>query len=168
MSKSLLESYGIRTARPLAAATPDEAIRLARQIGYPVVLKVSSPQITHKNEVGGVALNISGDDEVRSAFQWIVNSVAQHRPNVSIEGVTVQPMISAADSFELILGSRTDPVFGPVIIVGAGGVAAELLEDFALGLPPLNERLARRMLESLRTWPILAAIETGLPFISTV
>jgi acetyltransferase len=163
MSKSLLETYSIRTARPLAAATADEAIRLAQQIGYPVVLKVSSPQITHKNEVGGVALNISQDDELGSAFQRIVDSVAQHRPNARIECVTVQPMISAADSFELILGSRKDPVFGPVIIVGSGGVAAELLEDFALGLPPLNERLARRMLESLRSWPILAGYRNRPP-----
>lgn len=155
-SKSLLETYGVCTAQPLAAATPDEAVCIAQKLGYPVVLKVNSPQITHKNEVGGVALNIMNDGEIRAAFQWIVNSVAEHRPDAHLEGVTVQPMISAADSFELILGSRKDPVFGPVIILGSGGVAAELLEDFSLGLPPLNERLARRMLESLRSWPILA------------
>lgn len=155
-AKGLLQAYGIAAAQPSAARTPDEAVGLARRLGYPVVLKIDSPQITHKNEVGGIALNLSSDDEVRGALQTIVNSVKTLRPGVDVEGVTVQPMITAPDSFEMILGSRKDPVFGSVIVVGTGGIAAEVLEDFALGLPPLNDRLARRMLESLRSWPILA------------
>jgi acetyltransferase len=163
MSKSLLETYGICTARPHAAATADEAVGLARQFGFPVVLKVNSPQIIHKNEVGGVLVNLCSEEEVRGAFDRIVSSVAKHRPSVTVEGVTVQPMITAADGLELFLGSRRDPVFGPVIIVGSGGVTAELLEDFALGMPPLNERLVRRMLESLRTWPILAGYRNRPP-----
>jgi acetyltransferase len=163
MSKRLLETYGICTANPRAAATPDQAADLAQQFGFPVVLKVNSPQIIHKNEVGGVVLNLFSEQAVRSAFDQIVGSVAKHRPGVPIEGVTVQPMITAADGFELFLGSRKDPVFGPVIIVGSGGVTAELLEDFALGMPPLNERLVRRMLESLRTWPILAGFRNRPP-----
>ena len=163
MSKSLLETYGIRTAQPHAAVTPDEAIGCAQLTGYPVVLKVDSPQIIHKNEVSGVAVDLCDDDDVRDAFNRIANAAAEHRPNATIEGVTVQPMITAADGFELFLGSRRDPIFGPVIIVGSGGVRAELLEDIALGLPPLNERLVRRMLESLRCWPILAGYRSRPP-----
>lgn len=156
MSKCLLETYGISTARPHSAATSDEAIGLAQHIGFPVVLKVDSPQIIHKNEIGGVVVNLCDADEVRSAFERIVGLAAKDRPDATIEGVTVQPMITAPDGFELYLASRKDPIFGPVIIVGSGGVTAEFLEDIALGLPPLNERLVRRMLESLRCWPILA------------
>lgn len=156
LSKQLLEAYGIRTTLPRRATSPDEAARLADDIGYPVVMKIVSPQITHKNEVGGVVLNVSNAEDVRAVFNRIVESALYSRPDADIEGVNVQPMATAPDAFEMILGSRKDPVFGAVILIGAGGVAAEVLEDFALGLPPLNERLARRMLESLRSWPIIA------------
>ena len=154
--KRLLEAYGIRTTEPLLAGSRGEAVRLARRIGYPVVLKIVSPQITHKNEVGGVSLNVGDDEAVRSVYDRIIETVERMRPDANIEGISVQPMVVASDGFEMILGSRKDPVFGAVILVGAGGVAAEALGDFALGLPPLSERLARRMLESLRTWPILS------------
>ncbi len=154
--KHLLEAYGIRTTEPALASTCGEAVRLAQRIGYPVVLKIVSPQITHKNEVGGVALNVSDDEAVRSVYDRMIETVERLRPDAKIEGISVQPMVVAPDGFEMIMGSRKDPVFGAVILVGAGGVAAEVLGDFALGLPPLNERLARRMLESLRTWPILS------------
>lgn len=163
MSKSLLETYGIRTAQPQAASTPDEATEVARQIGYPVVLKVDSPEIIQKNEVGGVSLNLCNPEDVRDAFERIVRSAADRWPEATIHGVTVQPMVVAADGFELFFSSRKDPVFGPVVIVGSGGVTADLLEDIALGLPPLNERLASRMLQSLRSWPILAGYRNRPP-----
>ncbi len=156
LSKRLLGAYGISATQPQLARSPDEAAGLARDIGYPVVLKVVSPQISHKNEVGGVALNLGSDDEVRAVFARIVDSLKWQRPTAHIHGVSVQPMAAAPNGVEMILGSRKDAVFGAVILIGAGGVAAELLQDFTLGLPPLNERLARRMLESLRIWPIIA------------
>ena len=156
LSKQLLSAYGIRTTAPQLAREAGEAVALARQIGYPVALKIVSPQIPHKNEVGGVALNVGSDTEVQAVFDRIVASATRQRPEAEIHGVGVQPMIAAPDGIELIMGSRKDAVFGAVILIGMGGVAAEVLGDFALGLPPLNERLARRMLESLRTWPILA------------
>ena len=155
-SKQLLAAYGIPSTRPRLARSRAEAVELSREIGYPVVMKIVSPQITHKNEVGGVALNIGSDDEVRAMFDRIVESLARQRPAAEIHGVSVQPMAAAPHGFEMILGSRKDPVFGAMILIGSGGVAAEVLQDFALGLPPLNERLARRMLESLRIWPIIA------------
>ncbi len=153
-SKALLEAYGMRVALPQAAATPDEAVEHARATGYPVVLKVHSPDITHKTDVGGVVTSVRGDGAVRDAFAAIVASVAAARPDARIDGVLVEPMVTDP-GIELILGARKDPTFGAVMVVGMGGVTAELIGDRALGLPPLTERLARRMLESLRSWPLL-------------
>ncbi|PWB74541.1 GNAT family N-acetyltransferase, partial [candidate division GN15 bacterium] len=155
VSKALLEEYGIATTRPQSAYSADEAVAVARQIGYPVVLKILSPDITHKTDVGGVALNLEDDIMVRASFERIVAGARSKRPDAKIDGVTVQPMVRAADGVELILGIKQDPVFGTVMMVGMGGISAELFRDRSLGFPPLNERLARRMLESLRIWPLL-------------
>ena len=155
VSKAFLESYEIPVTKPQAARSAEEAVEVARRLGYPVVLKIHSPQITHKTDVGGVMLNISSDDNVRSAFEQITSRAKEKRPDADIVGVTVQKMVTYPNSFELIMGTKKDPIFGPVIMVGMGGVAAEVFRDRALGLPPLNEALARRMLESLKSWPLL-------------
>ena len=128
---------------------------MAHRFGYPVVLKIHSPQITHKTDVGGVMLNLSSDNKVRAAFERITTRAKEKRPDAEIVGVTVQKMVTYPNSFELIMGTKKDPVFGPVIMVGMGGVAAKVFRDRALGLPPLNKALARRMLESLKSWPLL-------------
>lgn len=154
-SKRLLEAYGIPTTVPRRAATAEEAVRLAGEIGYPVVLKVLSPDITHKSDVGGVALDLDDAGMVRGAFGRMMTSVAAKKPAARIEGVTVQKMVSAKDAVEMILGIKKDPIFGTVIMAGAGGTMAELFADRALGFPPLNERLARLMLESLKIRPLL-------------
>ena len=154
-SKALLESYEIPVTKPLLARSPEEAARLARQCGYPVVLKIHSPQITHKTDVDGVALNLSTDDEVCGAYRQMVKTAAEKRPDADILGVTVQKMVVDPNGFELIVGTKKDPIFGAVIMVGAGGTAAEVFRDRALALPPLNESLARRMLKSLKSWPLL-------------
>lgn len=154
-SKRLLEAYGIPTTVPSRAATAEEAVRLAGEIGYPVVLKVLSPDITHKSDVGGVALDLENAGMVRGAFGRMMASVAAKKPAARIEGVTVQKMVSAKDAVEMILGIKRDPTFGTVIMAGAGGTTAELFADRALGFPPLNERLARLMLESLKIRPLL-------------
>jgi len=154
-SKAVLEAYGIPATRPHPAGTADEAVRIAQRLGYPVAVKIDSPQISHKSEVSGVALNLLNDEEVRGAFARITGRAWQMRPDAEITGVTVQTMAIYPNGFELILGMATDPVFGPVIMVGMGGTAAEVLQDRALGLPPLNEVLTRRMLTSLKSWPLL-------------
>lgn len=161
-SKALLEAYGIPATQPSLATTVAQAVRLAEQLGGAVVLKVASPDVLHKTRSGGVVLNVHGAQAVRGAFEQIVGNVQRRHPAARIQGVTVEPMVAIADATEVALGCRTDPVFGAVILVGAGGVVAELLEDRAVQLPPLNERLARRMLESLRLWPLLAG-EQGRP-----
>ena len=155
LSKAFLEAYEIPVTKPYLARSADEAVEVARRCGYPVVLKIHSPQITHKTDVGGVVLNLSNADAVRQAYDRIVKTAAEKRPDAEIVGVTVQKMVSYPVSFELILGTKKDPVFGAVIMVGMGGVAAELFRDRALALPPLNESLARRALESLKSWPLL-------------
>ena len=154
-SKELLAAYGIPVVRPEKAATAEEAMAIAEALRYPVVLKVRSPQIVHKTDVGGVVLGLADANAVREAFGRIVSSAKELRPDARIEGVTVQRMVSAPNGVELIVGARKDPTFGPVILLGAGGVATELFQDRALELPPLNDRLARRMVESLRSWPLL-------------
>ncbi len=155
LSKELLTAYGIPVTQPRPARTADEAVGIAEELGYPVVLKIWSPEITHKTDVGGVALGLRNAKAVRAAFAQIVARAKELRPDAEVLGVTVQRMVTARDGFELILGAKKDPTFGTVIMAGMGGIAAEVFRDRALGLPPLNERLAFRMLESLRSWKLL-------------
>ena len=163
VSKELLASYGIPVVQPVAAESAQAAIRAAQRIGYPVVLKVRSPDISHKTDVGGVKLDLGSPAMVQAAFDAIVRGARERRPDARLEGVTVQPMIRDRDGHELILGIKKDPVFGTVILAGMGGVGAELLGDRSLGFPPLNERLAMRMLESLRMWPLLTGYRGRKP-----
>ncbi|MEI6172731.1 MAG: GNAT family N-acetyltransferase [Bacteroidota bacterium] len=154
-SKSILENFGISTTKPYLASTAEEATGIAERIGYPVVLKIQSPDITHKSDVGGVQLNLGTEKLVRAAFERIMESARTKCPDAHIDGITVQKMASYKDSVEMILGIKKDKVFGTVLMVGMGGITAELFGDKALGFPPLNERLARHMIESLKIFPLL-------------
>lgn len=154
-SMQLLESYGVPTTAPRRARAVTDAVEIAETIGFPVAVKISSPDITHKTDVGGIALGLVDADQVRRAFDHVMRSAREKRSDARLEGVTVERMVTFPDGVELILGAKQDPAFGAVILVGAGGIAAELFQDRALGLPPLNERLAMRMLQSLRSWPLL-------------
>jgi acetyltransferase len=154
-SKMLINDYGIDTTHPTPASTEEEAIKIANKKGYPVVLKIYSPDITHKSDVGGVALNIKDDEMVRATFKNIVKTAREKRPDAKIEGVTVQRMVDVKDAVEMIIGIKKDPVFGTVMLAGMGGTSAELFKDNRLEFPPLNERLARQMLESLQIYPLL-------------
>lgn len=155
VSKAFLEAYGIPVSKPFLARNAEQAVEIAKRVGFPVVMKIHSPQITHKTDVGGVKLNLASESAVREAFEQMTQRAAERRPDAQIIGCTVQKMVSYPNSFELIIGTKRDPVFGSVILVGMGGVAAEVFQDRALALPPLNETLARRALESLKSWPLL-------------
>jgi len=155
VSKALLESYDIPVTKPLPARSADEAVTVARQVGMPVVMKILSPDITHKTDVGGVVLNLATEEEVREAYETMMENVAKKKPEAKVVGVTIQKMVTEPNAFELIVGTKKDPIFGPVILLGTGGTAAEVFKDRALAMPPLNEVLARRMVESLKSWPIL-------------
>ncbi len=154
-SKRLLDFYGIRSTLPMPAPTADAAVETAERIGFPVVLKLDSPDITHKTDAGGVELNLKDPVQVRLAFERIVSNASRWKPDALIRGVTVQKMASVSSGVELIAGFKRDPVFGSVIMLGAGGVNAEILGDSALGFPPLNQTLVMRMLEKLRIMPLL-------------
>ena len=147
------------------ARSATEASQLAARLGFPVVLKIVSPDISHKTDVGGVELNLATADAVTSAFDRIMTTVLQNQPTARIDGVTVQPMVTASRGVELLLGATRDVIFGPVIVVGSGGVTAEIQHDVAMQLPPLSERRIAAMLRDLRIHPILEGYR-GRPGIS--
>ncbi len=153
-SKSLLELYGIPIVKSFPAKNGDEAGAIANEIGYPVVLKILSPQVTHKSDAGGVLLGLGSEEAVRRGFEKIMENVRGHKRDVVVEGVTVQKMIDEK-GYELIIGSKKDGTFGSVILFGMGGILAEVLQDRAISLPPLNERLAQRLVESIKGYKIL-------------
>jgi acetyltransferase len=153
-SKQLLAAYGIPVVKTRIARSEKEAVDLAEKIGGAVVLKVHSEIITHKSDVNGVKLNLRGAAAVRHAYHDIEKSVRERGGAKAFLGVTVQPMI-AADGYELILGSSIDSQFGPVLLFGAGGIFVEVFKDRALGLPPLNRTLARRLMERTQIYTAL-------------
>ncbi len=162
-SKMLVNDYGIDTTHPAPAATEDEAVALAKQKAFPVVMKIYSPDITHKSDVGGVALNLKDEEMVRAAFRNMIKTASEKRPDARIDGVTIQKMVDTKGAVELIIGTKKDPVFGTVMLVGMGGTSAELFKDKRLEFPPLNERLARQMLESLKIYPLLEGYRGDSP-----
>ncbi|MFD2236495.1 bifunctional acetate--CoA ligase family protein/GNAT family N-acetyltransferase [Aureimonas populi] len=155
-AKTLLAAYGIPVVRTLTAASPQEAGRIAAAIGFPVALKILSPDISHKSDVGGVRLELDTPELVEEAAGQMLRLVAERRPDARVEGFTVQEMIRRPRAHELIAGVSTDPVFGPVVIVGQGGVAAEIIADRAVGLAPLNMSLASEMIGRTRVSRLLA------------
>ena len=159
-SKQVLEAYGIPTVDTRIATSEDDAVRIATEIGRTVVLKLYSEMITHKTDVGGVKLNLRTENEVRQAYRSIKESV--HQSSGAFLGVTVEPMIQL-DGYELILGSSIDPQFGPVLLFGAGGQLVEVIQDYVLGLPPLNGTLARRMMEQTRVYAALKGVRGRAP-----
>jgi acetyltransferase len=154
-SKQVLAAYGIPTIETRLAHTVEEAVQIAGEMGYPVVLKLNSATITHKGKVGGVRLDLAAPDEVRHAWQAMQEAVAQQYSPADFQGVTVQPMLQLNQGYELILGSAPDPQFGPTLLFGAGGTLVEVLRDTIVGLPPLTTTLARRMMERTRIYHAL-------------
>jgi acetyltransferase len=162
-SKQVLGAYGIPVAKTVIAAGSAAAVKAADQMGYPVVLKLYSETITHKTDVGGVQLNLGNAEAVARAFAAIQNSVTDKVGAQHFQGVTVQPMIKLKDAYELILGSSLDPQFGPVLLFGTGGQLVEVFKDRALGLPPLNSTLARRMMEQTKIYKALKGVRGRKP-----
>jgi acetyltransferase len=145
-SNRFLDAYKIPAVKTLVARTPEEASVLSSELGYPVVLKALSPQITHKSKIGGVLLNVCSSSETKTLFEEIANRVKNYSSNAEFQGVSIQPMIHEK-GYELILGSKKDAQFGSTILFGLGGTATELFKDVSIGFPPLNQTLARRLIE---------------------
>lgn len=162
-SKALLDAYGIPNSGAVIVRSRPEAEQRAAELGFPIVLKVLSPDITHKSDVGGVRVNLTTPEEVGEAFDATQRAARQARPGARLEGAVLQRSIAPQYAVEVILGSRRDPTFGPLIMVGHGGVTAELERDCAFELPPLDGRLAQRMLERLRCWPLFRGYRNRPP-----
>jgi acetyltransferase len=155
-AKEILAAYGIPTVHTHAAATPEEAASAAADVGGSVALKIVSPDIVHKSDVGGVILDLAGPASVFEAAKAMESAVRVKQPDARLWGFSVQPMVHRPGAYELIVGAHEDKNFGPVILFGHGGTAAEIVDDTALGLPPLNLNLANEMISRTRIARLLA------------
>ncbi len=153
-AKAILAAYGIPVTPTLSASTPQAAAQAANHLGYPAVMKILSPQISHKTDVGGVKVGLKTEDEVKAAFDEITQAARSRVPEAQILGVTVQPQVKPID-FELIMGVKKDPQFGPLLLFGLGGIYAEVLKDVSITLPPLNLMMAERLVERTRVSRLL-------------
>lgn len=159
-AKAVCAEYGIPVTKFKVAKTVEEAVGFAEEIGYPVVLKIVSPDVIHKFDVGGVSLNLKTREEVRSAFNSILRNVRKHKPNASILGVVVQEM--APPSTEVIVGAIKDPQFGPALMFGLGGIFVEILKDVTFRIAPITEDEAREMITEIKAYPVLKGYR-GMP-----
>ncbi|HYB75335.1 MAG TPA: GNAT family N-acetyltransferase, partial [Nitrososphaerales archaeon] len=150
-----LDAYNIPRLHGGFARTPDEAVMVARRMGYPVVLKIVSQEISHKSDVGGVVTGITSSERLADEFVKLIDRVKILKPEAQIDGAYVQKMVGTVD-YELILGSKKDVDFGAVLLFGSGGTGVELFRDFSIGLPPMNQVLARRMMEETTIYKALS------------
>ncbi|RSZ59886.1 bifunctional acetate--CoA ligase family protein/GNAT family N-acetyltransferase [Massilia atriviolacea] len=162
-TKSVLAAYGVAVVRTRSTASVDEAVAAAEAIGFPVALKIVSPDITHKSDMGGVALDLEDAEAVRAVALRMNKRLAELRPDARLEGFSVQEMARRPEAHELIIGVATDPVFGPVILFGQGGIAVEVTADHAVALPPLNVVLARDLISRTRVAKLLAGYRNRPP-----
>ncbi|SDP44919.1 acetyltransferase [Desulforhopalus singaporensis] len=158
----ILKAYNLPIVRTEIATSEDDAVRLSRSVGYPVVIKLLSPDITHKTDAGGVQLDLRSDQDVRTAYRCIMAAAVQFREDARIDGVSVQPFLAKPD-FEILLGAKRDPDFGPVILFGMGGIFTEVLRDRALALVPMNRLLARRLMQETKAFRLLQGYRNRPP-----
>lgn len=152
-AKALMACYDLEVTKYKLAKNVEEAVAFAEECTYPVVLKVATPDIYHKSDIGGVRLNLRNAESVRSAFEEIMNNFKDQVPDAEVHGIVVEPMVKLP--FELLIGARKDPVLGPIIAFGTGGIAVEVYRDTRLGLPPLNMALAQQLIERTKIYPLL-------------
>ena len=158
----VLASYGFSTPKSFLGTTEEECTKAARdKIGYPVVMKIVSPDIIHKSDAGGVKVGLKNDNEIRAAFKDILNNAKSYKSDAQIKGILVQEMITSAK--EIILGAKQDPLFGPLIMVGLGGIYVEILKDVVFRLAPIDEHDAEKMVESIRAIKLLKGIRGETP-----
>jgi acetyl-CoA synthetase (ADP-forming) len=152
-AKIICMEYGIPVTTFKIAKSEQEAMRFADEIGCPVVLKIASPDIIHKFDVGGVALNLKSQAEIRDTYNKILANIKQHKPDAKIVGIVVQEM--ATPSTEVIVGATKDPQFGPALMFGLGGIFVEVLKDVTFRIAPITEEDAREMITEVKAYPIL-------------
>ena len=160
-SKKLLKKAGIPVVEAKIARSKKEAISISKAMGFPVVLKINSPDVVHKSDSGGVKLGLANATQVGKAYSEIISSIRQAYPEAQIQGVSVQPM--ASPGVEVIIGMSTDPQFGPVIMFGLGGIMVEVLKDVSFRIVPVTERDAREMIREIKGYPILEGYRSQKP-----
>ncbi len=160
-AKKVLSAWGVKTTRIELARDTNEAVKLAREIKYPVVLKIASPDIIHKSDARGVKVGLSSEIEVKQAFEEIVANVRAYKPDANILGVAVQEFIPPAR--EVIVGTLRDPSFGPVVMFGLGGIWVEVLKDVSFRLAPITKEDALEMVQEIRGYPVLAGTRGAPP-----
>jgi len=157
----ILEAYGFSIPKKHLAQNEEECIKAVQEIGYPVVMKIASPEIVHKSDAGGVKIGLKNEDEIRQAFRTIISNAKKYKPDAKIDGILVQEMIKSGK--ETILGAKFDPILGPLIMFGLGGIYVEVLKDVVFRLAPLEEREATRMIESVKTINLLKGVRGEKP-----
>ena len=152
-AKTICMEYGIPVTKFRVARTAEEAVKFSEEIGYPTVLKIVSPDVLHKFDVGGVILNIRNGEDARRSYKKILENVKKLKPDAKIKGILVQEM--APSSTEVIVGSIKDPQFGPTLMFGFGGIFVEVLKDVAFRIAPITEEDAREMISEVKAYPIV-------------
>jgi len=160
-AKELLSRAGIPVTRTVLAHTRAESVRLAKEMGYPVVLKIVSPDISHKSDIGGVKLNLNSSAQVGKAYRDMIAAVQEQMPGAKLEGISVQKM--ASPGIELIIGMSKDAQFGPVIMFGLGGILVEVLKDVSFRVVPLNSRDASQMIREIKGYSMLTGFRGRPP-----
>ena len=158
-AKQLLKIHGAPVSSDVLAKTEDEAVKITKKIASPVALKIVSPDILHKSDAGGVKIKLSGENEIRSAFKEIIENAKKFDPNAQIKGILVSPMAKAG--LEVIIGTKIDDQFGPIIMYGLGGVMVEILKDVSFRVLPLTPTGAKKMIEETKSFPILDGVRGG-------
>ena len=156
-----LQAYGFPTPKNILVTSEEQCIRATNEIGYPVVLKIASPDIIHKSDAGGVKVGLNNNDEVRRAFRSIIENARKYRTDAKIQGILVQEMVQSGK--EIILGSKKDPLFGALIMFGLGGIYVEVLKDVIFRLAPVGQEEAKRMVESIKTVKLLKGVRGEKP-----
>jgi 4-hydroxybutyryl-CoA synthetase (ADP-forming) len=159
--QEVLRAYGFPLPQSILAKTEDEAVKTAKKIGFPVVMKIVSPQIIHKSDAGGVKVGMSNEKDVRDAFNTIIKNAKKYNQKATIKGILVQEMVKGGK--ELIIGSKLEPGFGPVIMLGMGGIYVEVLKDVTFRLAPITNKEADDMINSIKTKKLLEGVRGEKP-----
>ncbi|MHB0857505.1 MAG: acetate--CoA ligase alpha subunit [Anaerolineae bacterium] len=160
-AQAVLQAYGITIPRSTVSATKEEAVAFSREIGYPVVMKIASPDILHKSDVGGIIVGVKNDDEVRTSFDTLIERAKAAKPEATIWGAQIQEMVTGAR--EVIIGMNRDPQFGPLVMFGLGGIYVEVLKDVTFRVAPMSRLHAKQMVEAIRSYKLLAGVRGQAP-----
>jgi 4-hydroxybutyryl-CoA synthetase (ADP-forming) len=157
----ILSAYGFHTAKSVLATGEDECIKAAKEIGYPVVMKIVSPDIIHKSDAGGVKVELRNDEEIRAAFKTIIDNSRKYKADATIKGVLLQEMVKSGK--EIILGAKQDPIFGPLVMFGLGGIYVQVFKDVVFRMAPIGRQEGLRMIESIKSIKLLKGVRGERP-----